>query len=239
MGVQRQLHLWDTSTLKQGAKFTLIALYLFDKMMPKAHQGLLVFLAFFLARGDGLMFHLEPNNRKCLKEEIHKGVLVTGDYDISSHPGQVVDLMVIDTKGQHFVNYENTEKGKFAFTADDYDVYEICFLSRVPPNMRGMRHEIFLQTKHGVEAKSYEGLADANKLKPLEIELKRLEDLSESIVQDFAHMRQREEEMRDTNESTNSRVLYFSIFSMCCLLGLATWQVLYLRKYFKSKKLIE
>ena len=33
--------------------------------------------------------------------------------------------------------------------------------------------------------------------------------------------------MRDTNESTNSRVLYFSIFSMCCLLGLATWQVLY------------
>ena len=31
--------------------------------------------------------------------------------------------------------------------------------------------------------------------------------------------------MRDTNESTNSRVLYFSIFSMCCLLGLATWQV--------------
>ena len=93
------------------------------------------------------MFNLEPNNRKCLKEEIHKGVLVTGDYDISSHPGQVVDLMVIDTKGQHFVNYENTEKGKFAFTTDDYDVYEICFLSRVPGGMRAMRHEVFLQTK--------------------------------------------------------------------------------------------
>jgi len=200
---------------------------------------LMLLLGVLIARGDGLMFNLEPNNRKCLKEEIHKGVLVTGDYDISSHPGQVVDLMVIDTKGQHFVNYENTEKGKFAFTTDDYDVYEICFLSRVPGGMRAMRHEVFLQTKHGVEAKSYEGLADANKLKPLEIELKRLEDLSESIVQDFAHMRQREEEMRDTNESTNSRVLYFSIFSMCCLLGLATWQVLYLRKYFKSKKLIE
>ena len=157
---------------------------------------LLALMALFICEGDGLMFYLEANNRKCLKEEIHKGVLVTGEYDISTHPGQVVDLMVIDTKGQHFVNYENTEKGKFAFTTDDYDVYEICFLSRVPPNMRGLRHEVFLQTKHGVEAKSYEGLADANKLKPLEIELKRLEDLSESIVQDFAHMRQREEEVR-------------------------------------------
>ena len=111
-------------------------------------------LALFIIEGDGLMFYLEANNRKCLKEEIHKGVLVTGEYDISSQPGQVVDLMVIDSKGQHFVNYENTEKGKFAFTTDDYDVYEICFLSRVPPNMRGLRHEVLLQTKHGVEAKS-------------------------------------------------------------------------------------
>ena len=56
---------------------------------------------------------------------------------------------------------------------------------------------------------------------------------------DFQYMKTREEEMRDTNESTNSRVLYFSIFSMCCLIGLATWQVLYLRKFFKAKKLID
>lgn len=42
-----------------------------------------------------------------------------------------------------------------------------------------------------------------------------------------------------TTESTNSRVLYFSLFSLCCLIGLATWQVLYLRKFFKAKKLIE
>lgn len=61
---------------------------------------------------DGLMFNLEPNARKCLKEEIHKGVLVTGDYDANQIPNQVVDLMVIDTKGQHFVNRENTDTGK-------------------------------------------------------------------------------------------------------------------------------
>jgi len=149
-------------------------------------------------------------------------------------------MMVTDTSGHHLVNRENIEKeGKFAFTTDKDDIFEICFISRVPSNVRGSRQEVFLATKHGVEAKNYENLGDAAKLKPLEVELKRLEDMSESIVQDFAFMRRREEEMRDTNESTNSRVLYFSIFSMCCLLGLATWQVLYLRKYFKSKKLIE
>ncbi|KAK6039883.1 hypothetical protein COOONC_22610 [Cooperia oncophora] len=93
--------------------------------------------------------------------------------------------------------------------------------------------------KHGVEAKNYDDLAKAEKLKPLEVELRRLEDLSDQIVKDFAFMRQREEEMRNTNESTNSRVLYLSIFSMFCLLALAIWQVMFLRNYFKAKKLID
>ena len=74
-----------------------------------------------------------------MKEEIHKGVLVTGEYDVNEIPGQQVDMMVTDTKGQHFVNRESTDKGKFAFTTDDYDVFEICFISRVPSNMRGGR----------------------------------------------------------------------------------------------------
>ncbi|QQP32522.1 Transmembrane emp24 domain-containing protein 10, partial [Caligus rogercresseyi] len=188
-------------------------------------------LLLLLALGQsatGLMFHLEPNSKKCLKEEINKDVLVSGEYEVTEIPGQVVDLIVVDSKGQHFVSRQGVDKGKIAFTTDE----------PTTPLKSASFPEVFLSVKHGVEAKSYEGLGDAAKLKPLEVELKRLEDLSESIVQDFAHMRRREEEMRDTNESTNNRVLYFSIFSMCCLLSLATWQVLYLRKYFKSKKLI-
>ena len=42
-------------------------------------------------------------------------------------------------------------------------------------------------------------IAKAEQLKPLEVELKRLEDLSDQIVSDFKYMRKREEEMRDTN----------------------------------------
>lgn len=42
-------------------------------------------------------------------------------------------------------------------------------------------------------------IAEAAKLKPMEVELKRLEDLSEDIVKDFSIMRKREEEMRNTN----------------------------------------
>lgn len=42
-------------------------------------------------------------------------------------------------------------------------------------------------------------ISEVAKLKPVEVELKKLEDLSEAIVQDFARMRKNEEESRDTN----------------------------------------
>ena len=66
-----------------------------------------------------------------------------------------------------------------------------------------------------------------------------LEQLSEEIKEDFGKMRRNEEEMSSTNESTNALVVYFGLFSMLCLVVLASGQILYLRKYFKSKKLID
>ena len=214
---------------------------------------------------ESLMFHLKSNVKKCLKEEIHKDILVKGDYYVSDVHGHHTKLEVLDSKGHLLYNKDEATKGKFAFTTDEYDVFQICFETKVAPearNTEGIEKEVHIYVKHGVEAKDYENvnnnfdkyiyifqlliyvfffkkLAKVEKLKPLEVELRRLEDLSQDIVSDFAYMKAREEEMRNTNESTNSKVLYFSVFSMCCLLGLAIWQVLYLRRYFKAKKLIE
>ena len=55
---------------------------------------LVLTVAICLSTVDSLMFHLSPNHRKCLKEEIHKDVLVTGDYELSDAPGQTASLKV-------------------------------------------------------------------------------------------------------------------------------------------------
>jgi len=52
-------------------------------------------LAFFLiAHAHGIMFYLEPNSHKCLKEEVHANVLVTGEYEVSEAMGQKTDYVV-------------------------------------------------------------------------------------------------------------------------------------------------
>jgi len=199
---------------------------------------------------------VSPGSRKCVKEEVHKDVLITGDFWIQASENHKVDIRVFDSKeavlynrvGQYKMHpsdknpeasMENDE-GKFAFTTDANEVVNICFHSKASGWAREPKfHEVSVKIRKGTEARNYDEAGKTEKLKPLEIELRRLEDLSDSIVNDFQFMKQREEEMRSTNLSTNSRVLYFSAFSMMCLIGLATWQVLYLKKFFKSKKLIE
>lgn len=199
---------------------------------------LICFSARFMAV-ESIMFHLHPNTQKCLREEVKKDAIVVGEFDVSQESFQRVDYVVRDSKRDILAQNTEISKGKFSFSTEHQDVFEICFTSRVPSHQRGVPQEVMLNIKTGVEAKTYEALGEAGKLKPMEIELKKLEDLSLSIVQDFALMREREVAMRDTNESTNNRVLYLSIFSMVCLLSLSVWQVLYLRKFFKSRKLIE
>ncbi|KAF6217024.1 hypothetical protein GE061_001377, partial [Apolygus lucorum] len=145
---------------------------------------------------------------------------------------------VTDSKHEILAQNKDITKGKFTVVVESHDAYEICFKSRAPSD-RGMPQEVYFHSKLDEEAKGYESMGEAQKMKPMEVELKKLESLSHSIVQEFEEMRSREIKLSDTNESTNSRVLYLSIFSMCCLLCLSIWQVLYLRKYFKSRKLIE
>ncbi|XP_050423964.1 transmembrane emp24 domain-containing protein bai-like [Adelges cooleyi] len=193
----------------------------------------------FITTVTPISWYMQPNTQKCLREELRQNVLVKGDYDVRPIEGQHMDYIVRDSKGHILANKQDITKGKFTFSTENYDMFEICFTSRVPGYQRGVLHEVLLDIKTGVEAKVYEGLGEVAKLKPLELDLKMLEDLSSSIVNDFSDMKQRVEDMRNTNESTSIRLRWFSVFSICCLFGLSVWQILYLRRYFKAKKLIE
>ena len=43
---------------------------------------------------SSITFKVFPDVRKCLREEVHKDVLVVGDYKLSDSPGQRTDITV-------------------------------------------------------------------------------------------------------------------------------------------------
>ena len=190
----------------------------------------------------GIRFFVLPHQKKCLKNEMYSNQLAVGDYEISDSAGSVIDMTIKDSKGHVALNRENVQgKGKFAVTSDEPDYYELCFTHTVPPNSQTQNSqvEIYVDYRVGSEAKQNDPGVEHDKLNQLEMEWNRVEDLTNSIITDFAHLKKREMEMHDTNASTNTRLFYQTIVSVIVLLFLATWQILYLKTFFKTKKLID
>ncbi|GMF09782.1 unnamed protein product [Phytophthora lilii] len=200
----------------------------------------LLLLAASAASLDAVQFDVRRRAEKCLSDEVAQGSLVVVHYNvIGGTRGQSgVALSITDPLRKFLKQDANIDTSsddiyKFSFTADAGGIYAVCFVNSNDKPVR-----VMLDFKHGVEAKDYTEVAKREHLMPVEKELRKMEDTVDEIHREMLYMREREATMRNTNESTNSRVLWFSFFSIVVLLGMGVWQVMYLKKFFKSKKLI-
>jgi hypothetical protein len=75
-------------------------------------------------------------------------------------------------------------------------------------------------------------------LSPLEESLEKSIKAANTVLREMKYMTDREERMRLTADSINTRVQYFSILSVVVLLAVTYVQVTYLKRYFKKKKLM-
>lgn len=110
----------------------------------------------------------------------------------------------------------------------------------IPPNRANSLDAVMNPTRHieldidiGADARDWSAIQAQEKLKPVELELRRVEEMVGEIVTEMDYLRMREQKLRDTNESTNERVKWFAFGTMGMLVGLGAWQVIYLRAYFR------
>lgn len=75
-------------------------------------------------------------------------------------------------------------------------------------------------------------------LTPLADQLGRSLQAAHTVITEMNLMERREQRMRMTAESINSRVRYFSYISVGILLVVTYLQVTYLKRFFKKKKLL-
>ncbi|VDO05595.1 unnamed protein product [Rodentolepis nana] len=186
---------------------------------------------------NALRFELKTGETRCIYDEMNKDEMIIGNYEITGGSTSQVSIAVKDSKQHTFFQKLGASSGKFTFSSEVEDSFDVCFHSKGSSGTVDT-HEVFLDIKPEDEVRT-DGPENPENLKPLEAELKKVEYYTDSIVRDFVSMHKRADAMRDINASTHSRVLYLSLFSILCLIGLAVWQVIYLRNYFKSKKLID
>jgi len=182
-----------------------------------------------------LQFTVHPSEEVCISELVPRNELFTGEYNVSP-PGSRVSINVFNPQSEPIYSRGTDEYGKFSAVAGNGGEYKVCIA-----NNDGMGYDkyINLQLRSGLETKDYANVAKQSNLKPLEVELKRLEDLIGSIQIELQYLEGREKQQRSVNDATGSRVIWFTCISLLILCILSVVQITHLKGFFRRKHLID
>ncbi|GIY63356.1 transmembrane emp24 domain-containing protein eca [Caerostris darwini] len=198
---------------------------------------------------SALYFHISETERKCFIEEIPDETLVVGNYKCELHdpktggfmpssPGIGMHVEIRDPQEKIILSKVYSSEGKFTFTSSLPGEHVICLYSNTTKWFSGSQLRVHLDIQVGEHAVDYGNVAQKEKLTELQLRLRQLLDQVEQISKEQNYQRYREERFRQTSESTNQRVLWWSISQTAILLLMGFWQMRHLKSFFQAKKLV-
>ncbi|KAA3476746.1 transmembrane emp24 domain-containing protein p24delta5-like [Gossypium australe] len=146
-------------------------------------------------------------------------------------------LWVTSPFGNNLHHNENATHGQFAFTTSESGNYLACFW-KDGSHQKDSELTLGVDWKTGIAAKDWESVAKKEKIEGVELVLRRLKGIVETIRGNLIYLRDREADMREVSEATNARVAWFSIMSLGVCIVVSVLQIWYLKRYFVKKKLI-
>jgi len=129
-------------------------------------------------------------------------------------------------------------EGRFTFTSHSAGEHVICLNSNSSAWFNAGQLRVHLDINVGEHAVDYQQVQAKDKLTELQLRVRQLLDQVEQITKEQNYQRYREERFRQTSESTNQRVLWWSIAQTLILLVTGFWQMQHLKSFFEAKKLV-
>lgn len=163
-----------------------------------------------------------------LSETLLTTDISSGEFVVSPSNG-AIHCTISDPTGTVIYQKAPVNEGKFSFVVSNAGEHKICF-----SNPDGDSKVIKLTMETGRE-NVLDSLAKRDNLKPLERQLNTLIDSVQQAQFELDYLKGREELMAEMNESTSSRLLGFTFFTIVVLTGITASQVVYMKKFLKSK----
>ncbi|ORY05369.1 hypothetical protein K493DRAFT_204536 [Basidiobolus meristosporus CBS 931.73] len=181
-----------------------------------------------------LTISLDTRSTECFYEELKVGDKLAVSYEVVG-PDKTIDFRVSDPQTNVIYQADKREEGEYGVEITTAGRYEYCFTNQ----------DVYLSTKrvmwnvHDIEKLEKlmgdDDVPTEGALAPLEKELNNLIEGVNYIKDQQSYMRSREIKHRDTSESTNSRVKWWSILQASLLVAVCIFQILYLKHFFEVK----
>ncbi|TKA81453.1 hypothetical protein B0A49_00296 [Cryomyces minteri] len=178
---------------------------------------------------------MKAHSRECFHEELHKDDRMTvtfqvGDRESGGSGNLDVDFWIQNPANSYQVHERAVSSGDHSFVASMDGRYTYCFSNE---HWSANTKEVSFNVHGIVYVPESEAPQD-----PLEKEVRQLSELLAQVKDEQSYIVVRERTHRNTAESTNARVKWWSIFQLGVLIGEGVFQVWWLKRFFEVKRVL-
>ncbi|KAJ6627562.1 emp24/gp25L/p24 family/GOLD-domain-containing protein [Mycena sp. CBHHK59/15] len=168
--------------------------------------------------------------KECFFEDLHKHDKMTVTYQVGGGGHLDIDFWLSDPESRLLDKHIRQSTGTTSITAEKDGRHEYCFSNQ----MSAIADKIVSFNVHGI---IYVG-EDADVVAPIEREIRALSNGLTAVKDEQEYIVVRERTHRNTAESTNSRVKWWSVLQAIVLFLVVGWQIYYLKSFFEVKRVI-
>ncbi|KAJ1424108.1 emp24/gp25L/p24 family/GOLD-domain-containing protein [Ochromonadaceae sp. CCMP2298] len=199
--------------------------------------SIIVYVLMIASLASGLQIELLPGDMRCVGQELDQFESVVFASSASSavrNFKQKLTMKVSDPDEETIFEEKisiNSKLREIEHKVEKRGVYQMCFelLDGTTPV------RVFFHVDYKPKADRRVGKEDVSTLeKQVFLMGERIREISKEIE----HARLQELAMKAAGESTTASVQWFGILSIAVLLSTSIWQIMYLRSFFASKKLL-
>ncbi|KAL9120097.1 MAG: hypothetical protein Q9187_003350 [Circinaria calcarea] len=194
-----------------------------------------IVLASFIGSALAHNIQMAAHSRECFHETLHKDDKMTvtfqvGDREFGGSGNLEIDFWIQDPANGYQVHTQSVSSGDHSFDAKLDGRYTYCFSNE---HWSATSKEVSFNVHGIVYVPESEAPSD-----PLEAEVRQLSELLAQVKDEQSYIVVRERTHRNTAESTNGRVKWWSIFQLGVLVGEGIFQVWWLKRFFEVKRVV-
>lgn len=101
-----------------------------------------------------------------------------------------------------------------------------------------MNNKISFEFLTGVNAKDYSDIAKKSNLKPIELNLQKLEDMISYLIKELSTVMSSEERALALNDALSNKIILFSMLTLISMVAVGFIETFYIQRYLKNRKII-
>ncbi|KZV65808.1 supernatant protein factor, C-terminal domain-containing protein [Peniophora sp. CONT] len=175
------------------------------------------------------LIEVPAGKKECFFEDLHVNDKMTVTYQVGGGGHLDVDFWLSDPDQLAMQKQLKQSQGTVSITATKDGRHEYCFSNQ----MSSIADKIVSFNVHGVIYVDEDEI-----VAPIEREIRLLANGLTAVKDEQEYIVVRERTHRNTAESTNSRVKWWSIMQTLVLFSVVAWQIYYLKSFFEVKRVI-